>query len=162
MSNGTLIILVLLLMFQTTATAEMYRCQTSEGRITFTDTPLNLSSDCQRINEEPPQEAYSSPPTQSSSSSPRPANTPAQQPADRPVEKADLDSWTSRASTLVDDYHAAVKKRYRQSLMLEKRKALQEIGKIKEEKHSLLEEVKNSTLNRQQREEVRKILNDIP
>jgi ribosome-binding protein aMBF1 (putative translation factor) len=146
-------------MFQTTAAAEMYRCQTSDGRVTFTDTPINLSDDCKQIKETP---SNSNQPVQNRRTAPRPVNTTQQQPADKPAEQSDLESWTSRASTLVDDYHNAVKRRYRESRMLDKRKATRDVAKTKEDKRVLLEELKNSTLNRKQREEIRKILNEIP
>ena len=77
-------------------------------------------------------------------------------------EKPDLDSWTSRASTLVGNYNEAVKKRFHESRVLDKQKALREINKTKEEKHLLLEELTNSSLNREQRKKVRQILDEIP
>ena len=118
-------------MFQTTADAEMYRCQTSEGKVVFTDKPLNLSNDCKQIKEDSSKGTYSGPPTSNRSSSPSKTNSPKKKPSKKSSEKPDLDSWTSRASTLVGNYNEAVKKRFHESRVLDKQKALREINKTR-------------------------------
>ncbi len=158
----TFMSVILLLMFQTTADAEMYRCQTSEDGIVFTDKPLNLSNDCKLIKGDSSKGAYSGPPTHNKSPSPSKASSAKKKPSKESSERPDPDSWASRASTLVSDYNNAVKKRFHESRVLDKQKALREINKIKEEKVLLLEELTNSSLNRKQREKVRQILDEIP
>ena len=162
MNIYTLMSVVLLLMLQTTANAEVYRCQTSEGEVVFTDKPLNLSNDCKQVKEDSSKGAYSGPPTQNRRATPSKANSPKKKPPKESPEEPDPDSWTSRASTLVGNYNDAVKKRFHESRVLDKQKAIREINKTKEERYSLLEELADSSLSHKQREKVRKILDEIP
>ena len=162
MNICSLTTLTLLLALNSMAFAEVYRCQTPEGGVVFSDKPLNLSEDCQRIKQEHSPDIYSNRPTQSRTPAPGKAKASKQKPSDKPVVKTQLELWTSRSETLVDDYNAAVKKRFHESFVLDKQKALLEINRIKEKKIALLEELEVSSLPGKDRQEIQDILREIP
>lgn len=144
-----------------TLNADMYRCEMPDGRIIFGDKPVNLSEACQPVREASTGGNGSSLPKAGS----RPAAEAAlinRTPGDEKPVEVDPDTWAARATTLVDAYKEARKKRMSESYLVNKRKALAEMAQLREEKALLLEDMANSTLNRRQRERVRVILNEIP
>jgi hypothetical protein len=68
----------------------------------------------------------------------------------------------TRATTLVDAYNDARKRRRRESYLVNKRKAMQDMARINQEKKAMLTEVQASSLSDQERKEIRGILAEIP
>ena len=52
MSNRPLITFILLLAIQSTAGAEVYRCELADGSVIYGDKPVNLSDACQPMAED--------------------------------------------------------------------------------------------------------------
>lgn len=162
MANRPLIFIIIFLLLQATAAAEIYRCQISGGDVVFTDKRLNLSDDCVLVKEELPPDITSNWSSQTGDTPSAEDGLPNPEASDKTAGKAGFELWVSRASTLVNDYQAAVKNRFHETRVLDKQKAMVEITRIKLEKETLLKELKESSLNRKEREEIQNILAEIP
>lgn len=146
---------------QTTLSAEMYRCEMPDGRVLFGDKPVNLSDACQPVEEASPGEYVTRTPTAGRQPA---AGAPLiiQAPRDREPAEMGPDAWEARAAALVDAYKKARKKRSYESYLVNKRKALAEMARLREEKALLMQDMANSPLNARQRERVRTLLDGIP
>jgi hypothetical protein len=162
MRIGALASVLLLLILQTSAAAEIYRCQTSDGRVVLTDKPLNLSDDCEQIKEDTSKGAYSGRPEEKRTRPPGKARTSKQATPDQSEQKSDPAAWESRAYALVASYKDAVKRRFHESNIFDKQQAIRDVEAIKQEKGSFLEELERSSIPQQKRKEVEKILGEIP
>ena len=158
MSKRTLVSFILLVAIQTTAGAEMYRCELADGSVIYGDRRVNLSEQCQPVTAGSAEEYLSikqGNPGRSAIAQPtvaEPTAAPAQPQA----------SWTARATALVENYHDARKRRIRESYLVNKRKAMRDMAMINTEKKAMLAELQASSLSREEREEVRRILAEIP
>ena len=162
MSKRPLIVFILLLAIRATAGAEMYRCELSDGSIIYGDKRVNLSDECQPVTGDSAKEYLSiEQPAPRSSAPEQPVATDLE--AEREVVTgAPPDSWQARATTLVDDYNDALKRRRRESYLVNKRKAMQDMASINAEKNAMLAELPDSPLSKQEQDEIRGILAEIP
>jgi len=162
MSKRPLIVFILLLAIRATAGAEMYRCELSDGSIIYGDKRVNLSDECQPVTGDSAKEYLSiEQPAPRSSAPEQPVATDLE--AEREVVTgAPPDSWQARATTLVDDYNDALKRRRRESYLVNKRKAMKDMASINAEKNAMLDELPDSLLSKQERDEIRGILAEIP
>lgn len=162
MSKRSLISFILLLAIQTTAGAAMYRCELSDGSVIYGDKPVNLSDECQPVTEGSAKEYLSvQQPAPRNPAPNRPVATDLK--AEREaVTGATPDSWLARATTLVDDYNDALKRRRGESYLVNKRKAMKDMASINAEKEAMLAELPDSPLSKQERDEIRGILAEIP
>jgi len=159
MTKCTLVSFILLVVIQTTAGAEMYRCELADGSVIYGDRRVNLSDQCQPVTAGSAEEYLSikqGNPGRSAIAQPTVAE-PAAEPAAAPAQA----SWTARATALVENYHDARKRRIRESYMVNKRKAMRDMAMINTEKKAMLAELQESSLSREEREEVRRILAEI-
>jgi len=162
MSSRPLITFILLLTIQSTAIAEVYRCELSDGSVIYGDKPVNLSDACQPMAEDSAQEYLSvqqSTPRRSTPGQSSAAELEAEREA---VTGTPPESWVERATALVEDYNDARTRRRRESYLANKRKAMQDMTMINAEKQQMLTELKNSPLSKQERDDIKKILAEIP
>ena len=162
MNKRPLIVSILLLTIQTTASAEIYRCELADGRVIYGDKPVNLSDECRPVKEDAAKEYFSV-----QQPAPRRPTSGQSVAADLEAERDAAsgeppDSWVERATTLVNDYNDARRRRARDSYMVDKRKAMQDMAIINQEKEVMLQELQDSSLDKREREEIRGILAQIP
>lgn len=162
MSKRSLVSFILLLAIPATVGAEMYRCELSDGSVIYGDKRVNLSDDCQPVTGDSPKEYLSiQQPTPRKPAPNKPVGIkPA--PASETTTDASVDSWTTRATKLVENYNDARKRRTRESYMVNKQKAMRDMKSIQTEKKEMLAELHNSSLSKQKREEIKEILAEIP
>ena len=158
MTKRTLVSFILLVVIQTTASAEMYRCELADGSVIYGDRRVNLSDQCQPVTAGSAEEYLSI--KQGNPGSSAIAQPTVDEPATAPAQPQA--SWTARATALVENYHDARKRRTRESYMVNKRKAMRDMAMINTEKKAILVELQESSLSREEREEVRRILAEIP
>ena len=162
MSKRPLLVFFLLLAIQATAGAEMYRCELADGSVIYGDKRVNLSDECQPITEDSSKEYLSV-------EQPAPRRSTPDQPVATDLEAereaatgTQPDSWVVRATTLVENYNDARKRRIRDSYLVNKRKAMQDMASINAEKNAMLAELPDSPLSKQEQDEIRGILAEIP
>ena len=161
MSNRPLITFILLLAIQSTAGAEVYRCELADGSVIYGDKPVNLSDACQPMAEDSATEYLSIQQGTPRKSIPEQA-TAADLEVEREATGAPPESWVERATALVDDYNDARTRRRRESYLANKRKAMKDMAMINAEKQEMLTELQNSSLSKQDRDDIKKILAQIP
>jgi len=162
MNKRSLISFILLLAIPVTVGADMYRCELSDGSVIYGDKRVNLSDECQSVTEDSAKEYLSI-------QQPAPRSPAQDQPVatDLEAERATVtgatpDSWQARAITLVDDYNDALKRRRRESYLVDKRKAMKDMASVNAKKNAMLAELPDSPLSKQERDEIRGILAEIP
>ena len=162
MINRYVLNFVLLLTIPATAGAEIYRCELADGSVIYGDKPVNLSDACQPVTADSAKEYLSI--QQDSSGQPETAPVVAAELVpDRKAEaRAQLDTWLARATTLVESYNNARTRRIRESYMVNKRKAMQEMESLNAEKKAMLAELQESPLREQERVLIRSVLAEIP
>ena len=162
MMNRYVVSFILLLMIPSTAGAEVYRCELADGSVIYGDKPVNLSDACQPVTADSAKEYLSV--QQDSSGQPKTAPAVAAEPVpDRKAEaRAQLDTWLVRSRTLVESYNSARTRRIRESYMVNKRKAMQEMASLNAEKKAMLAELQESPLREQERVLIRNVLAEIP
>lgn len=160
--NRYVISFILLLLIPAAAGAEIYRCELADGSVVYGDKPVNLSDACQPVTAGSAKDYLSI--QQDRSGQPKTAPAVAAEPvAEREAEtRALLDRWRARATTLVESYNNARTRRIRESYMVNKRKAMQEMASLNAEKKAMLAELQESPLREQERMLVRNILAEIP
>ena len=162
MSKRPLIVFILLLAIPATAGAEMYRCELADGSVVYGDKRVNLSDECQPVTEDSAKGYLSI--QQPAPQRPAPEQSVATDlEAEREVvTEAPQDSWVARATSLVENYNDARKRRIRDSYLVNKRKAMRDMAMFNAEKKAMLAGLQASSLSREEREEVRRILAEIP
>ena len=162
MINRTLLSFILLLAIQTMAGAEMYRCELADGSVIYGDRRVNLSDDCQPVTADSAKDYLSvqqDTPGGSTTDQPVVADPPDQREA---VTAIPQDPWAARATALVENYNDAMKRRIRESYLVNKRKAMREMASLNAEKKAILAELQESSLSQVEREKIRGILAEIP
>lgn len=162
MIDRYLVSFILLLTLPATVGAEIYRCELADGRVIYADKPVNLSDACQPVATDSAKEYLSI--QQPSPDRPQAGQTLATEPTAEPETSsgASYEAWAARATTLVENYQDARKRRMRESYLVNKRKAMQEMASLNAEKKAMLADLQESSLNNEEREEIRKILAEIP
>ena len=162
MSKRPLLVFFLLLAIRATAGGEMYRCELADGSVIYGDKRVNLSDECQPVTEDSAKEYLSV-------QQPAPRRSTPEQPVATDLEAereaatgTPPDSWVVRATTLVENYNDARKRRIRDSYLVNKRKAMKDMASINAEKNAMLAELPDSPLSKQERDEIRGILAEIP
>lgn len=160
--NRYLVSFILLMTTTAIAGAEIYRCELADGSVVYGDKPVNLSDACQPVKADSAKEYLSI--QQDRSDEPKPAPAVVADPfAEREKEAGErLDTWLARANSLVESYNNARTRRIRESYLVNKRKALQEMASLNAEKKAMLAELQESSLREQERAQVRDILAKIP
>lgn len=162
MSKRTLAGVILLLAIQTTASADMYRCELADGRVIYGDRRVNLSDECQPVTADSANESLSiQQGTTGRAASDRfaPAEPAGQREAAATTPQV---PWAARATALVENYNNARTRRIRESYLVNKRKAMRDMAMINAEKQSMLVELQESTLSQEEREQIKRILAEIP
>lgn len=162
MSTRTLVIFTLLLAIQATAGAEIYRCELADGSIIYGDRRVNLSDQCQPVTADSVKEYLSVQQGATGRQEPEPGFSAEQAIEQEAATRAQLDIWVSRATALVENYDNARTRRIRESFMVNKLKAKQDMASLNAEKKAMLADLQESSLSRQDREQIRKILAEIP
>ena len=177
MPKSVLLLLMTLLILSASAHAGIYRCTLQDGSVVYGDKPVYLSDDyCQEVVEKEPQNPYRTQPGQRSGNRPATqevkgasSTTADEQVAARKILETAQDSSATpfetienQAKDMVDNFKTARTKRYRESYLKDKQKAMREITALKKEKTLLLKDLPASGLSATQQEEIRKILAEIP
>jgi len=162
MSKRPLLVFFLLLAIRATAGGEMYRCELADGSVIYGDKRVNLSDECQPITEDSAKEYLSVQQPAPSRSAPAQAVATDQEAERDAATGTSPDSWVVRATTLVENYNDARKRRIRESYLVNKRKAIQDMASINAEKNAMLAELPDSPLSKQEQNEIRGILAEIP
>lgn len=135
--------------------AEIYKCRTPDGNLVVTDQEANLPKGCQKVEETSGGSTFNIvPETKAVEVERSSVKLPKASPEPSQVE--------DQAKTLVQDYKEAVRKRYRSSFVADQRRAIQQIESLRKEKQKMLSGLKGSGLSRNERDKVRKILDEIP
>ena len=143
----------------TCASAKIYRCRTPDGVLVMTDQQTKLPADCKPVDE--PENAGSfnvMPSTTGTDKRSQPA--PLEQEAAK--KRPDVAPWQRDASALVENYNDALRRRNRESLTVNRRRATQEIGQLKQQKNEMLDDLAGSGLERHEQQAIRKTLDGIP
>lgn len=147
------------LLLLTCASAEIYRCRTPDGVLVMTDQVVKFPADCKPVDEPKNSGSFNIMPsatgTDKRSQPARPEQTAA-------TKRPDVAPWQSDASALVENYRGAVRRRSRESLMTDKRRAIQEIGQLKQQKDEMLNDLAGSGLRHADQQAIRKTLDEIP
>ena len=162
MINRTLVSFILLMAIQTMAGAEMYRCELADGSVIYGDKRVNLSDECQPVTEDSAKEYLSIQQPAPRRSAPAQAVATDQEAVRDAATGTAPDSWVVRATKLVENYNDARKRRLRESYLVNKRKAMQDMASINAEKNAMLAELPDSPLSKQEQDKIRGILAEIP
>lgn len=149
----------LVLLFLSSASAELYRCRTPAGKLVVSDQLTNLPKDCLFVDEPVNKGSFNVlPSTQSDAVVDRAS----QAEAERAKAKADPAPWQNRAEALVESYKQSLQKRYHASFAADQRRAMQEIAELKQHKQQLLDGLPDSGLTRDEQRAIQKTLAEIP
>jgi hypothetical protein len=149
----------LLLFLLSSASAEIYRCRTSDGRLIMTDNRANLPADCVPIDQPAGSGSFNIVPAPEASEAADQATSGA---AKDESEKTTQTSVYDQARMLVQDYNDAVTKRYHAGLVTEQEAAMREITELKRQKEELINGMARSNLSQEERRSVRRLLDRIP
>jgi len=146
------------------AIAEIYKCTDTQGEIIYTDDPVKLPRECN------PGQAVKLPtlnvfPAQSTPPMPRAAGSPGQTAGSRTQQGDDTNSFTTfdtQARDLVDRYGSTRQKATFAPLFRDKEAAKGELRSIQSEKHTLVNAVEQSSLERSQKDQIMEKLSQIP
>ncbi len=147
------------LLFLTCASAEIYRCRTPDGVLVMTDQQAKLPADCKPVDEPENVGSFNVMPSTTGTDK-RSQPAPPQQKA--ATKRPDVAPWHSDANALVENYKDAVRRRTRESLTVNGRRATQEIGQLKQQKNEMLSDLEGSGLRRADQQAIRKTLDEIP
>jgi hypothetical protein len=159
MKRGYLLITVLLLMLPSSASAEIFRCRTADGRLVMTDNPTSLPAGCVQVDKPAGTGSFNVVPAAPASQSETPA-----EPGSSVEEPKSGDQTTllEQARLLVQDYEEAVARRYRVGRVAEQNAAMRDIGELKRQKEDMLRRVDSAGLNQEERHVIRRTLDRIP
>ena len=159
MDRKYLLIMLLVFFMLSSASAETYRCRTTDGRLVVTDNPANLPAGCVQTGQPAGSGSFNVVPA-------APTNQPdtrAEQGAPSAEPKATGQSpLLEQARLLVQDYEDAVARRYRPGRVVDQQAAMRDISELRRQKEDILRSVDSSGLNRDERHTIRRTLDRIP
>lgn len=141
------------------ATAEIYRCRTAAGDLVMTDNEAALPADCDQVKETTGGGSFNTVPSVSVKKTKRPESQSEKKPS---AAMKSVTLWKNDANELVKSYKDAVRRRYRESYGVDKRRAALEIPGLKQKKQTMIDNLPGSGLTRDQQASVSAILDDIP
>lgn len=155
------LMLLLLVLTQSWAVAETFRCERADGTVIYTDDPAKAPPGCE------PQQVEDLPDINIVPAQPSPAT--AKPSRDKPSKAAQGHDQNSRsaealekeAETLATQFEATRTELYRSILAKDKQKARRELTEIRGERDRLQEELNRSSLNRDQKARIAEILSRI-
>ena len=147
-----------ILLTSTCASAEIFRCRTPDGNLVMTDQQAELPADCQPVDESGGKGSFNILPPATDSGLESRTVQPEQSAAER---SPDPSLWQSQAETLVQSYKDAVRKRYHENLEVDRRLAMDKIGRVKQQKIQMLDDLAESSLKRADKKAIREILKEI-
>ena len=141
------------------APAEIYRCITPAGELIMTDQQAEIPTDCQPVEGTTGTSSFNVVPGLKEDVPKRSSN--------RPEKKVrsdvqDVVQWQGDASALVESYRNASKRRYQEDMLVNRRRAIQEISDLRQQKNEMLNGLEGSGLSRDQQHSIRKTLDKIP
>jgi hypothetical protein len=159
MYRGYLLATGLFFLMLAYASAEVYRCRTTEGRLIMTDQQTNLPAGCTPIDNPPGSGSFNIMP----STEERAVQSPAKQSEEAPrPDTTGRSALQDQAEVLIQSYNDAVTRRYHSSRVVEQQKAIREITELRQKKREMLDSLAQSGLSRDERKSVRNILDGIP
>lgn len=167
MAKECLLAAGLLLFLLSSASAEIYRCRTSDGRLIMTDNRANLPTDCVPIDQPAQSGSFNIVPAPEAGEAAAGQATPsaARGESEKTTQTSVKTTQTSvydQARMLVQDYNDAVTKRYHADLVTEQEAAMREITELKRQKEELINGMTRSNLSQEERRSVRRLLDRIP
>ena len=147
------------LLLLTYASAEIFRCRTPDGKLVMTDRESELPADCQPVDKPANAGSFNVMPSASGTDTKTQPVSPEQKAA---TKRPDVAPWQRDASAMVEDYNDAVRRRNRESLTVDRRRATQEVGRLHQQKVEMLNDLAGSGLKRHEQQAVRKTLDRIP
>jgi hypothetical protein len=143
----------------TSASAEIYRCRTAEGRLIMTDNQANLPAGCIPIEPSQGAGSFNIMPSTAGDSMQSPAGQSGEAVnPDRPEPAID---WQGQAEELVRSYNDALTRRYHATRVTEKREALRQVDEFRRKRLDMLDRLDTSGLSRAERQAVRHTLDGI-
>jgi hypothetical protein len=142
----------------TCVSAEIFRCRTPDGNLVMTDQQAELPADCQPVDEPTGKGSFNILPPAAESGLDRSTVLPEQT---APEPSPDPSLWQSQAEALVQSYKDAVRRRYHENLEVDRRLAMDKIGRVKQQKMDMLDDLAESNLKRADKQSIRDILEDI-
>ena len=149
----------LVLLFLLSASAEVYRCRTSDGKLVMTDKQTELPADCKPVEGSAGTGSFNIVPDNTRKDVESQPALPEQKAAS---DVQDVSTWQSHADALVQDYKAAARQHHRATLEVDRRHAVQEIEELKQQKQEMLNSLASSGLTRDEHQAIRKTLDEIP
>jgi len=146
------------------AIAEIYKCTDARGEVIYTDDPAKLPGEC-NTDQAVKLPTLNVVPAQSTPSMPRAAGSPAQTAGSGTQQGDDANSFSTfdtQARDLVDRYGRARQKATFAPLFRDKEAAKGELRSIQSEKHTLVNAVEQSSLERSQKNQIMEKLSRIP
>ena len=150
---------VLTLLLLTCASAEIFRCRTPDGVLVMTDQETKLPADCKPVDEPENVGSFNVMPSATGTDK-RSQPAPLEQEAAK--KRPDVAPWQRDASALVENYKDAVRRRTRESLTADGRRATRDIGQLKQQKYEMLDDLEGSGLRHADQRAIRKTLDEIP
>lgn len=149
----------LLCLLLTSASAEIHRCRTPDGKLVMTDREDQMPADCQPIDEPVGSGGFNVVPSVEMDTTENQSRLPAQ---NSPAGDQDITPWQNRADALVESYDEAVRVRHRAVIAEEQRRAEREISRLKELKQRMLNDLEKSPLKSREHRTIRRTLDRIP
>ena len=147
------------LLFLTCVSAEIYRCRTPDGVLVMSDQRAKLPADCKPVDEPENAGSFNVMPSSTGTDKKYQPALPEQEVA---TKRPDVAPWQSDASALVENYNDALRRSHRESREIDKLRARREIGRLKQQKVEMLDDLAGSGLNRHEQQVIRKTLDEIP
>ena len=147
------------LLLLTCASAEIYRCRTPDGVLVMTDQRDKLPADCQPVDGPEDAGSFNIMPSAAGTGK---KSLPAPPEQKAVTKRPDVAPWQRDASALVENYKDAVRRRNRESLTVNGRRATREIGQLKQQKHKMLNDLAGSGMRHADQQAIRKTLDEIP
>jgi hypothetical protein len=147
------------LLVLTCASAEIYRCRTPDGVLVMTDQRAKLPADCKPVDEPEDAGSFNIMPSATGTDN---KSQPAPSDQKAATKRPDVAPWQSDASALVENYKDAVRRRNRESLDVDGRRATQEVGQLHQQKQEMLNDLAGSGLKHEDQQAIRKTLHEIP
>jgi hypothetical protein len=164
-----MIIFGLVLLIQTTLSAEMIRCRTADGTMVFTEDPSQVPDGCEPITTRGMSGGLNIMPAQGTP--PEESNRPKIMPqladpvptaTQKAAIQSDVTSWKNSAHVLVKEYNTALHRRRAESFMVDKQAAIREMEALRGQKTEMLADLDSSSLSREESRQIEAILAEIP
>ena len=152
------VLFLIFVMFNGLCLADIFKCTRPDGSVFFSDDPSKIPRGCviERIKALPPVEKV--PDTQQP---PVPSAEISIAPQTQPVEMKSFESFKSEAALLVEKFLSTRHRMASSSYVTDELQAMRELADIKVQKISFLSEIKRSSLDSSEKEELESLLSPI-